>query len=515
MSKIEESCGIIKNIKIGDYIVSICFKKPIYIKNNNTIVFGYPVENKSLLFQSWNDIDRFNDISGYYCAIRIEEDSINIVNDIVGNYRVYYSIINHEIIVSDYFPVIIDFLKKRSVLKLTDIQLEYWNDHRTTLGESTLYCNLKKMLPATILKITSDGLRTNGYFRNVEHKASFKKHISTSYKSLKQTILTAYEENSDKKFLLFYSGGADSTLLFNIMKELDISFSSIIIKFNPAFNGLEKDYAEAEQNLKKMGAKDVRVIEVDIRNNIENHINYIKDEMLFDRHISIHFYETYRKIVEIYGKDVVIVNGQSADSILSFGPTWNTIGGYVKRLIIASRGVLRYLLYLLSKNKDYYVPFKKDEIYYSMLDDQKYMFVKDRSGKYGCIINDVLENKIVKKIENHFCKIYYLKILSFLQGPDNQIVINSANHFGISKILMPFATPSFIYSTIKYKNNWLDVIVAKYPVKFLLKHYYKYKRISQNEIRDKDITNNIIDLDEIEKEVNDTFKKCINSYDRY
>lgn len=42
MSKIEESCGIIKNIKIGDYIVSICFKKPIYnIQNkevtNNTI----------------------------------------------------------------------------------------------------------------------------------------------------------------------------------------------------------------------------------------------------------------------------------------------------------------------------------------------------------------------------------------------------------------------------------------------------------------------------------------------
>ena len=49
------------------------------------------------------------------------------------------------------------------------------------------------------------------------------------------------------------------------------------------------------------------------------------------------------------------------------------------------------------------------------------------------------------------------KMLWFLQGSDNMIMIKSANHHKISKIYLPFASYNFISIILKYYNYKKDV----------------------------------------------------------
>ena len=59
-------------------------------------------------------------------------------------------------------------------------------------------------------------------------------------------------------------------------------------------------------------------------------------------------------------------------------------------------------------------------------------------------------NKIISFILNVLIGLYtakkmlFLKSFGFLQGPDNMVLIKSANEFGINKVYYPFASYKFI-----------------------------------------------------------------------
>jgi hypothetical protein len=52
-------------------------------KNENTFIWGFPINEDALLNGEWTP-DILNTISGYYFAIRICENKIQIVNDVLG-----------------------------------------------------------------------------------------------------------------------------------------------------------------------------------------------------------------------------------------------------------------------------------------------------------------------------------------------------------------------------------------------------------------------------------------------
>ena len=56
--------------------------------------------------------------------------------------------------------------------------------------------------------------------------------------------------------------------------------------------------------------------------------------MLFDFHTCIVQFYGISKILKKFGRNIEIVSGQSADSILCFGPSASTLSNFVNRIYI-------------------------------------------------------------------------------------------------------------------------------------------------------------------------------------
>jgi len=93
--------------------------------------------------------------------------------------------------------------------------------------------------------------------------------------------------------------------------------------------------------------------------------------------------------------------------------------------------------------------------------------------KNSKFIKDLLEE--CKFISHRYSKLMFLKCIGFLQGPDNMIMIKSANHQKIYKILLPFASYNFISTILKFYNFKKDVFFPKYILKSFCKEYDKIK----------------------------------------
>ena len=66
----------------------------------------------------------------------------------------------------------------------------------------------------------------------------------------------------------------------------------------------------------------------------ENIEEAIRRKMFFDRHYSkIHFYGV-AELVKKWGADIVMINGQNSDAILSFGPSETKLTSYLKRYLL-------------------------------------------------------------------------------------------------------------------------------------------------------------------------------------
>ena len=62
--------------------------------------------------------------------------------------------------------------------------------------------------------------------------------------------------------------------------------------------------------------------------------NFIKKKMMFNYHFSLIFLKGIEYLKKKYGKNVLIISGQSCDSILSFGPSQNTVPNFFARYLI-------------------------------------------------------------------------------------------------------------------------------------------------------------------------------------
>lgn len=417
---------------------------------------------------------------------------------------------NGKIIFSDD----LNYLINNRGLKVTKNfdQFEYWKIHRFTLNDGTFFNEINKLSPASYVEVFSNGpMKLDTYFLDCKRRHSYKSLLLQNETLIRNQILTTYKKYPSSRFLLFYSGGVDSTLLFVIMKELGIPFDCILIRYYPRWSLSERGYAEALSKLKSFGVNNYTTIDVDLNEAFNNHVVTAEKEMLLDRHISVHFYETYKRVVEKFGTDIVVVNGQSADSILSFGPSDNKKGSFLQRAILYSNIFTALLfepfirVYLRNRSR---MPLTYREKLISILDEHNYWFCIDRKCKYKDLLENEISKPAYKKLKNNESKLMYAKIVSFLQGPDNQVVLKAANHFGITRILMPYTAPEFIYNIIKYKCNLLDLFNGKYFVRNLLNKKLKYKTQVELGLTTSSIDD--FDMNSYEKRILDTYNSYIN-----
>lgn len=451
--------------------VTFYTSQPFY-KAPNTILWGFPLNKEELIDNEWND-NTLNAVSGYYLAVRNIGDTVQIINDILGGYRLYYACIEGKWYFSEDYQYLLDKLQKEPLID--EEQLKYWRSHRYTLASGTLFCEIKKLLPASRLVISNGELSIESYFNDFGNRPCYEQLMNKGYIIIENQLKKAYIQNDHSPFLLFYSGGADSTFLLKTLQRLKIPFECVLIRYNPRWSVSEKEYCEAIDKLRAFGITDYITLDVDLNEALTNHVEIAKKEMLFDRHLSVHFYETYKRVVETWGSDVVIVNGQSADSILSFGPSDLIPGSFVKRCILYSNWLFNLILDPLVRvylKNEFRMPWTRRGKLRSMLDEWEYFFAIRRNCPYVSLLNRTLDSENVKRLKHFASKRMYLKIISFLQGPDNQIVIRAANHYGINKVIMPFTAPKFIYNVIQNKSNLREVFKGKYFVRDYNKNIY-------------------------------------------
>lgn len=485
-------------------------QKPSF-QNPSITIWGFPLNEEILLESEWDEVN-INKVHGYFFAVKECDAQIEMVNDILGGFRIYYSFINDKIVITDDYNLLEDKIGNKLTINME--QYDYWKNHRFTLDNNTLYNEIFKVSPASFITYKSCKLSICSYFQNHDNTPDYKQYLRKNRAIIEEQLQLAYRKYSTSRFILFYSGGTDSTFLLCSLKKLKIPFTCVVIRYLPQWSVAEKDFIKAINRLHLFGIEDYEIIEADLNIAYNDFIDVAKQEMLFDRHISVHFYETYRRVAERFGSDIVVINGQSADSILGFGPTDISKGFFIQRCVLYSNKLTNIFWSIFVKillGKQYRMPWTKEQKLMAMLDEHNYWFVLNQRCQYIKMLKDKINNNNFARLYSFYSKRMYAKIISFLQGPDNQIVIKSANHFGINKIIMPFTSPEFIYNVIKYKSDWKEIFVGKYFVRDILEEMIADGQISKPEQLSYENPANDFDMEAFENRILQSYNQYLKS----
>ena len=347
------------------------------------------------------------------------------------------------------------------------------------------------------------GLKKKIYFSNYNNQPNlinFQNKIHENFS--KQLNLVKY-----KKLVLLFSGGKDSLLLFYYLIKHNINFECVFYDTKKK-SVITKSLLFVKQICSENNIK-LKIIKINLK--LDNKFyDFFFNEMLFDYHYSFLHYSLFKKLSTHYKKNTVFISGQSADSILSFGPSAYTISNFIARFInlfysnFISEIFCKILNYKFKNNStralnknDFDIYFYNSFYYYSVKCDHN-IELKNLSKK-------IIRNFNLNFFDFNSMKMY-LKCHGFLQGPDNQVIIKTARNFNFNNILLPFANYQFIKHTLQLYNFRIDLLFPKFIIDHILVFKFNFSFLKiLNKIFSKSKDEFITDL----TKVNAKFKKKI------
>lgn len=499
-----------KIILLKNYTVNLKLSERPFKEFENSLIFGCPINLEEIGLSTSNE-ELGNKLKGYWLKVDIKDDKIVLTNDILGGYRVYYFVQNNNIYISDNYSIILKGIENTK-LKKNEVEYDYWLKHRYTTGKATFIEGLKKLNPASILEVSENSFTERSYFNDTKRSSNAVKHKNTIHEDLLNTF--SIIKKSEQKVILLFSGGKDSCLLLQYLLHFNIPFTPVFLKLNPISNfGLE-DLKRVRAVAKELGLQ-LDEVEINLSDLTIEEKQTIIEKQLFDRHFSVLHYKGSEIIKEKHGNNCLVINGQSSDSILSFGPSENSLMSYFRRKIMYKPKTIiskiGLLLLMLKTKKRFKLPVNKQDSLVALFDEYKYTRVIDCQVEKSYIkyLNEYITNQ-TKHLASLYSKEMYVKILSFSQGSDNQVVVNSSK---INKILtiMPFATPNIIYNTIKYKDENLEIKKPKYIIDTILEEEFSfhYNKLKFSEI---DVSDVIINKNPTNIEIESLFYKKAHSF---
>tara|TARA_B110000037_G_C17094454_1_gene495384 strand:+ start:402 stop:1880 length:1479 start_codon:yes stop_codon:yes gene_type:complete len=454
-----------KELKVNKYLLKIDLNN-LFLKKKNLFFFGTPYGIDFSKVDEENIESKVKEISGNFFIIVIKKNKITFITDPISNFRAYYKFHKNKLIVFNDLKKLNDFK-----LSLDKNIFNFFINKNYTPGNITFFKNIYKFQPCTIYHYTG----------KLDKKIYFEKFINSPNRSRLNKLLSNYLDNEinkiknlNKKMILLFSGGKDSCLLFQNLIKKNVNFTPVYLHTNPESNETLKNLKLATDYCKKYKKK-LKIICIDIRNEVPN--KFRKNYLLFDHHISLlHFYGV-KLIKKIYGKKIILISGQSCDSILSFGPSQYTVSNFIARILIHlpfsifSKFLIKLInlkfkkkIFIIKNFKEYYRYFYYSFFYYVIGYENNSKFPYDKK-----VFNFTHSKN--KKISN----LMYLKCHGFLQGPDNLILIKVAEFFKINYVVMPYTSYNFIKIICQNYNFKLDILFPKYIIDDLLKSYFIIK----------------------------------------
>ena len=454
-----------RTFKIKKKKVEFLIKSNYIINKNNIIFFGNPIHNNLNIINKKNLLSEIKNIEGFFLILLIDKNNIILYNDILANFRLYYKENKKGLIFSSDY----NFFLKKKIAKLDSDEFNFWMSKNYTSGDKTFFKDLYKLPPASNLNIDQNfNLKIKNNFKNF-----IKSSNKNSSKSLEKSINNSIQllKNTKKKIILLFSGGADSLLLAQKLKEKNCNFECVYFSTKPNTYESEKGYRLAKKLAECLNIK-LNIIPVKFEiNNLK--FKKILKVMLFDFHTCIVQFFGISKILKKFGRNIEIISGQSADSILCYGPSASTLSNFINRILYIKNTFFTNFLIKFYLEKKYKVkliaPKNIFENYYFFYNSFFYYpLYKKNNIEHDISIKNKI-NKVINeiKMKDEFVKMY-LKIFGFLQGPDNQVLIQSALYNNFSNISLPYVTSEIISSTCYKQNKLKTVINPKHEIKVLL-----------------------------------------------
>ena len=427
--------------------------------------FGFPLYENIGAIDNDTLPDVIDEIKGYFLYVGIDENRALVANDIAGGFRTYTGRVGDTTYLSDDYSFILEKLQDVTPLEIDEHEYEYWEKHRYTTGGATFVRRCHKLPPASMLTVDQSGLKIKNYFSDLRADADATRHSRLFVDDLSDTLRSLDRQNHP--IFLFLSGGNDSTLLALMLRELRIDFTPVFIRLKPSYPANERDAVRANGVARYLGLT-LKRMDVDLAD-VMSDLESIARAMLFDRHLSLLHFGVARELTREYGSDVIIINGQSCDTILSHGPSANSKGDFAARVLchrpMTLWSSLAGLAVKVKHGRKYAAPRTKREYLLSRLDPFRYYSILEKRGSdsYRGYLERIID-RLTSEFDHAPSLDMYLSVYGFLQGADNQVVIRSARSCGIERVIMPYASPQIIYATAAHRDSSKEIRHPKYPV---------------------------------------------------
>ncbi|MGC6415411.1 MAG: hypothetical protein ACON5K_11970 [Bacteroidia bacterium] len=340
--------------------------------------------------------------------------------DASASIRCYVTNVENKILISDD----LDSLAIRvnsDINKTTKIHFE---NTGYLFGHRTIYETIYKIPPLTTLCFREEEVFIKDHFYDLNKLTFDFAAFETLFSKLPINNL---------KVLLMYSGGSDSHALAMLLKSKGIPYEAVFLDDGNR-NG---DRKRALKQAAKSGIK-LCVLPINEDGTIENDIAEI---MTYDKHYSkLHFYGM-REVARLYGTELIIINGQGADTLFALGPSEMSIQSFLKRVAIHFDGLLyriaTLVLSVFYKKKMLLKKSNKADLYASFSVFKNYLFskvdVEMEAWKQFFKDDRFLHSSKWKQLLS-------IKRFGFLGGSDNQVVVKSCHYSGIYRVFLPFSS---------------------------------------------------------------------------
>lgn len=392
-------------------------------------------------------------------SVTTELTRIIVKNDIIGGYHIYYWQKGNDIFISD---DVYEVIVSTSELPIDENEKRYFDRHGYGLADRTFRQGLYRLPPFSTLTVDEKGFEvknnwTLGHIERTPDETKYKEAVQAAVdKSLNML------KHTNRKVLLCFSGGVDSLYIAKRMISLGIEFELLYWSIS------KETLQTAEKGARILG---MPLVVLDVSNYSKELQNVVAKEMFFDNHYSRIHYVGCQEILKKYGTNVVLVNGQNSDSILTYGPSETKFTSYWKRYLMYGKGYIRKWIYKtiieIGFRRRFVLPRTEEDKDRALLDNFKYCLILDKNEPqtYSDYLNErikEIKSRIFFSSQNNLWM--YLKIHTHIYGSDCQVVVNSARHFGLN-LLMPFSTEEFIKAALMYKDDERELQCPKYVLK--------------------------------------------------
>ena len=421
-----------------------------------------------------------HNISGYFFLYVRNQEGEYYFNDIFGNFRLYEISEGTEKILFDEFNT---YSKYRKKLSINNVEEQYLKIHKYTTGQGTIFNEVSKMIPASFWSLENDVLEQSIYFSTDKAYVGVDgDYESLNYELIKKNIQSGLDPNLPT--VLFFSGGVDSTYLYFVLKELNIDFRLIFIRYSVFEKDNRVDLVKVQKIASLLG-EECEILDFDIENEFDKY-----DQLSFSSHpFDMAFPSMYfaqDAIVKKYGR-CNIINGQTSDSIYCWGNSSKSISAMIQRFLASDRYMgspymfrkviaktLSFVYKIHWRKKDsFYIPFNWNDYLVGLLSPQGYVpIIRSCTNyrEYNDYLSDIVDHVTVNLSRPE--AILYMKFM-YLQGTSNIMVIESANKFD-HNLIMPFLDARIVYLRMLSQSNTKDLIFPRYVLEQVMKYRFDF-----------------------------------------